>query len=490
MRDQIFHLQPEQGATLHSQLREMLVTAILEGQLPAGSPLPSSRRMATLLGVARNTVVHAYQELVLDGFLESRARSGYYVNGEILEGLIRQRDRRPVTAPSEVDWPRRLRARPAAQRNVVKPRDWQRYPYPFICGQFDPDLFPLADWRECSRLAHSVQAAREWAADALDGDDPTLVEQIRTRLLPRRGVRVPAEQILVTVGAQQGLYLVARLLMGSEATVGIEDPGYPDARNIFALESGRLVGLPVDDDGLVVDGTVAACDIIYTTPSHQVPTTVTMPLARREALLRAAHDHDLVVIEDEYESEINFLGTPSPALKSLDTRGRVIFVSSLSKTLAPGLRLGFMVAPPDFIREARALRRLMVRHPPANNQRTIALFLARGSHDALLRRLTQVYKERWALLGAALDRHLPQCTYRHGHGGTAFWISGPPRLDAVTLAARAREEGIIIEPGDVDFLAEPPPRNHFRLGFSSIPKDRIEPGLERLGQLVEEQLSG
>jgi GntR family transcriptional regulator/MocR family aminotransferase len=248
--------------------------------------------------------------------------------------------------------------------------------------------------------------------------------------------------------------------------------------------------LPVDGDGLVVDGRLAGCDLVYTTPSHQYPTTVTMTLQRREALLRAAHDHDLVIIEDEYESEINFQGAPSPALKSLDGRGRVVFVSSLSKTLAPGLRLGFMVGPPDFIREARALRRLMVRHPPANNQRTIALFLARGSHDALLRRLTHVYRERWEALGAALDRHLPQCSYRHSHGGSAFWVSGPASLDATALAVRARDAGIVIEPGDVDFLEEPAPRNHFRLGFSSIPTARIEPGAQRLGALVAEQLGG
>lgn len=489
MRDQLFYLQPDGKTTLQAQLRRMLVDAILDGQVPAGSALPSCRRMAQNLRIARNTVALAYQDLVEEGFLVARQRSGYFVATDVLAGRAPGPEAPAAGKPArEIDWQARFKVRPSAQRNITKPRDWQEYDYPFIYGQVDPASFPIAAWRDCSRQALGRGAVREWSRDLFTEDDAPLVEQIRTRLLPRRGVRVAADEILITVGAQQALYLLASLLVRRTTRVGIEDPGYADARNIFSLKSEAVRPLPVDREGVVVGSVLTACDYVYVTPSHQFPTTATMSLARRRQLLKAADEHDFVVIEDDYESEINHGGAPTPALKSLDRQGRVIFVASLSKTLAPGLRMGYMVGPAPLIREARALRRLMLRHPPANNQRTIALFLADGHHDALLRRLSQLYKERWRAMGAALARHLPDCKWQPTIGGTAFWIEGPAGLDTRRLETAAAKRSILIEPGDVHFFAaETAPRNVFRLGFSSIATDRIEPGLARLGEIVREQ---
>jgi GntR family transcriptional regulator/MocR family aminotransferase len=491
MRDQLFHLEPDGSTTLQAQLRRMLVDVILDGRIPAGAPLPSCRRMAETLRVARNTVALAYQDLVEEGFLVARQRSGYFVAAGVLDGRAQRPEPVAAGTVAALDWSARFKSRPSLQRNIVKPPDWQDYPYPFIYGQVDPASFPIAAWRDCSRQALGRAPVREWSRDLFTEDDPPLVEQIRTRLLPRRGVRVGPEEILVTVGAQQALYLLASLLIRGATRIGIEDPGYPDARNIFALKTDAVRGLPVDRAGVVVGAALAGCDYAYVTPSHQFPTTATMSLARRRQLLDAAAAQDFVLIEDDYESEINHLGAPTPALKSLDREGRVIFVASLSKTLAPGLRMGYMVAPAPLIREARALRRLMLRHPPANNQRTVALFLADGHHDALLRRLSQLYKERWEVMGEALGRHLPECRWQATTGGTAFWIEGPAGLDTRRLEAAAAKRGILIEPGEVHFLdAAAAPRNFFRLGFSSIATERIEPGLRLLGETLREELAG
>ncbi len=490
MREQLFHLDPKPGATLQTQLRQMLVAAIREGQLPPGSPLPSCRRLAETLEIARNTVALAYQDLVEEGFLVSRQRSGYFVSQEIDPARLTPPPAEVAAPGPEPDWDRRFRCRPSAQRNIVKPRNWQEYRYPFIYGQFDPALFPIADWRECSRQALGLSAVREWASDRFTDDDPQLIEQIRTLLLPRRGIFVAREEILLTVGAQHAIYLLASLLMDERTVVGIEDPGYADARNIFALRTSRLIGLPVDEEGLVDGPALDRCNYIHVTPSHQFPTTVTMSLARRRALTERAEREDIVFIEDDYEAEINHLGRPTPALKSLDRSGRVIFVGSLSKTLAPGLRIGYLVGTRALVAEARALRRLMLRHPPANNQRTVALFLARGHYDSLLRREGQSLKQRWMAMQDSLARHLTQCRFRPTSGGTAFWIEGPPSLDARRLEKAAARSGILIEPGDVHFLAEDGPRNVFRLGFSSIALEHIEPGIRLLGQVLAAELAG
>jgi GntR family transcriptional regulator / MocR family aminotransferase len=490
MRDQLFHLEPRAGATLQTQLRQMLVAAIREGQLPPGSALPSCRKLADTLAVARNTVALAYQDLVEEGFLVSRQRSGYFVSQEIDAARLAAPPGAPGPAFTAPDWLARLRRRPTTQRNIVKPRNWQDYKYPFIYGQFDPALFPIAAWRECSRQALSLSAVREWASDSFTDDDPQLIEQIRALLLPRRGVFVGPEEILLTVGAQHAIYLLSSLLVDDRTTVGMEDPGYADARNIFLLRTSRLIGLPVDDQGMMDSAALCGCNYVHVTPSHQFPTTVTMSLARRQALLDRAGREDFVFIEDDYEAEINYVGRPTPALKSLDRNGRVIFVGSLSKTLAPGLRIGYLVASKEIIAEARALRRLMLRHPPANNQRTTALFLSRGHYDSLLRREGQSLKQRWAALQAALSRHLTSCRFRPSAGGTAFWIEGPTSLDARLLEKSAAAHGIVIETGDVHFLSDKGPRNFFRLGFSSIAIERIEPGIRLLAQVIEKQLAG
>jgi GntR family transcriptional regulator/MocR family aminotransferase len=483
---QLFQDRTDTSASLQVQIRTMLVSAILDGHAPLESPLPSGRELAKELGVARNTVVFVYQQLVDEGYLISRERRGYFVNAEILKGRVAQTASAPMPATIQPDWDRRFRFEPSAQRNIVKAPDWQRYDYPFNCGQGDPSLFPVADWRECCKQALSVLEIRGWSSDHFDADDPLLIEQIQKRLLPRCGIWASPDQILPTIGAQHALYLLATLLVGRNDTVGIEDPGYTDARNIFSLMTPNIVGLPLDHRGLEVDERLDACDYVYVTPSHQAPTMVTMPVERRHALLRRAVESDFVLIEDDYESELNYVDSPRPALKSFDQNNRVVYVGSLSKSLSPGIRFGYMVAAPELIREARALRRLMVRHPATNNQRAVALFLAQGHHDALIQRLRTAYKERWQVMGDALERHLPDSSHKPTFGGTSYWVKGPEGLDARELAKRAKERGILIEPGDVHFMSQRPPLNYFRLGFSSIPVDRIEPGIRRLAEMIHQ----
>ena len=486
--NQLIHLTFRSRVSLQAQIREMLVAAILDGQIPLGAALPSTRVLARQLGVARNTVALAYELLVNEGYLLTKSRSGHYVNPEIVSGRPSVRPHAPSPPLAAIGWSSRFTSSVSRQRNIAKPTDWQKYPFPFLYGQFDPAQTPIPGWRECSLQALGGAEARAWAGDLIDGDDSLLIEQIQTRLLPRRGVWASPEQILVTVGAQHALFLLATLLVGKATTVGVENPGYPDARNIFVSRTASVVVLPLDTHGLALSSPLEACEYVYLTPSHQCPTNVTMPLARREALLEWAERRDRVLIEDDYEVELGFEGRVQPALKSLDRTGRVIYVSSLSKTLAPGIRLGYIVGSAELVRELRALRRLMLRHPAANNERSVALFLAMGYHDALLRRLRRTYAERSPLLAEALARHLPQVAFHTVPGASSFWLEFPASVDTRALAAAAQRHGVLIEPGDVFFAAEAlsAPRNYARLGFASIATERIEPGVAALARAYAE----
>ncbi len=486
MWQQLFRLSGSSGLGLQDQIRRMLVGAILDGRLPLGTPLPSSRKLADELSVARNTVVLAYQQLVDEGYLVSRERSGHYVNPEILGfRLEAARPRAAGVAPGP-SWAERLRLRPSGQRNIVKRPDWQRFRYPFLYGQYDASLFPTHEWRECCVKELSAMEVRGWAPDLIARDDAGLVREIQSKVLPRRGVWATADEILITVGAQHALFLLADALLGPQTVVGMEAPGYPDARNIFGIRTARIEPLAVDGAGVVLAEKLRRCDYVYVTPSHQCPTTVTLDLERRRALLALAAEHDFVVIEDDYESETSFAGTPTPALKSLDGADRVIYIGSLSKAFAPGLRLGYIVGPHELILEVRALRRLMLRHPSALIQRSFATFLALGHFDALQRRLALAHRERAEALEAALERHLPGTVHVPISGGASCWVSGPDWLDARVLAHAAAERSILIEPGDIFFLSERAPLNRFRLGFSSIARERIDSGIGELARVMSE----
>ena len=488
MWSRLFKISNERKVSYQRQLRETIVTAILDNKLPLEVPLPSSRELAKHLGIARNTVVLAYQQLIDEGYLVSRERSGYFIDKTMLSGRVEVERPQGSENDTQPDWDRHIKFRPSQQRNIVKPVDWKKYPYPFLFGQLDPSLFPVTDWRECCRQALSVSDIQDVTPDHIDTDDHLLIEQIQARILPRRGVWASRDEILITMGAQQALYILADLLINKSSRIGIENPGYTDARNIFLLKSPDVVPLDIDADGVVPGDDMNSCEFVYVTPSHQSPTTVTMPIERRQKLLADAEKHDFLIIEDDYESEINFVSEPTPALKSLDVGHRVIYVGSLSKTLAPGLRLGYMVASKELIEEARALRRLMVRHPPANNQRLVALFLSMGHHDSLIHRLSKTYQQRWQVMGDALNQHLPESTRIPSFGGTSYWVEAPEQLDTRELKSRAREEGILVESGDICFMQENPPQNFLRLGYSSIAAKQIEPGIKKLADLIHQMI--
>jgi GntR family transcriptional regulator/MocR family aminotransferase len=459
----------------------MIVHAIETGVLSKNTRLPSTRQLAALLGIARNTVTTAYQLLIDESFLVSRERSGIFVAATgIGEGRGRQH------YDSVGDWPSRFAIQPSRLPQICKPRDWQDYPYPFLFGQYDPGLFPANNWREAVRAASSVKEMHGWAGDMIDDDDPDLVEQLRVQVLPRRGIFAGHGEIIVTIGSQQALSMLVQLLVGPNTAAGIEDPGYPDVRNMVGLATSDVLGLTLDRHGVVPDDDFSSRDVAFLTVSHQCPTTAVMPIERRQQLLQAASREDILIVEDDYEADLSVESDGDiPSLKSLDTDGRVIYIGSFSKVLAPGLRVGYIVAPPPVIDELRVLRRLMLRHPPTNNQRALANFIALGHYRQHLGRTGAVMLERASLIADRLPDLIPSCRIIRGEGATSFWIEGPPGLDGRQLVDIARQSGVLVEAGDVFFADPAAGRRYIRLGFGSIATHRIEAGLARLAPLIE-----
>ena len=492
MSDAIIYIDPDSSVSLQNQIRQRFVDGIINGAFPPGMKLPSSRKLATQLNVARNTVVATYQQLIADGYLVTRQRSGIFVNEEMLETRVGAARRLPTAARSgAIPWQRSAGEFYASRRRARDLPNWSHYPYPFIDGKFDSTLFPLAEWREASRLSLSVADVIEWSTGSGDADDPMLLDEIRTKILTRRGIQARPDQILVTMGTQNSLYLISRMLADHETRVVMEEPGNAEIRQLLQQNAALVRTQAVDSGGLVVDDGLAGANVVYVTPSHQIPTAVAMPLERREALMEAARNFGFVIIEDDYECETNYMEHPLPALRSMDSDGRVVYVGSLSNVLAPGLRLGFIVASADFIDGARRLRRRMLNHPPLNNQRAAAFFLSLGHYDALMLRLGRVLRERRMALRDALNnmRGIPM-EISPEVGGTTYWVRTPDDFDVDNLAVEAERHGILIEPVSRYYMDKSRAENCFRMGVTSISVEKIRPGVERLVRLIRDLVKG
>ena len=476
-----FFLDPSAEGTLQARIQQMVAQGILAGRFRLGERLPSSRKMAAHLGVSRITVTLAYTELVADDYLTSRGRSGYFVSENAPE---------PPAFPAQrfnsgtVDWNRAIGQRFTPGLSLNKPADWASYRYPFIYGQADKTLFDTANWRLCALRALGMRDFSALTSDYFDGDDPELVDFIARQTLPRRGILANKDEILITMGAQNALWLSAQVLLNSRRRAAIEDPCYPALRTILTQSRCQLSCVPVDGLGLLPSDLPPDTDVVFTTPSHQCPTTATMPLARRTALLEKAEAEDFVIVEDDYEFEMSFLNAPSPSLKSLDKNGRVIYVGSFSKSLFPGLRLGYLVGPAPFIREARALRATVLRHPPGHIQRTVAYYLSLGHYDALVRRMSKAYHERRQVMDEALNEHGLMIAGQGTYGGSSVWLRAPDGTDTTQLAERLKVDKVLIEPGAPFFSVDAPPTEYLRLAYSSIPSSRIPDGIRLIANAI------
>jgi GntR family transcriptional regulator/MocR family aminotransferase len=482
-------LDPALPEPLYKQLYGRLRGAILAGQVPRGARLPSTRTLATELGISRTTTALAYEQLVLEGYLESRVGRGTVVSRQLPEGLINDphirsgkvlTEDRPTPQPSLVTRAALLDAVPQLER--VEGSGSRA----FVAGQPALDLFPYALWaRLLARRARlSLRAHAGYQPPA--GYAP-LREAIATHIGITRGVRCTPEQIIITSGTQGALDLIARTLLAPGDVAWIEDPGYFGARGALLAGEARLVPVPVDAEGLVVAAgreRAPAARLAFVTPSHQFPTGVTMSLSRRLALLDWANEADAWVVEDDYDSEYRYGGRPLEALQGLDHAGRVLYVGTFSKVLFPALRLGYLVAPTPLIAALLQTRRFLDLHPPILEQMALADFLREGHYTSHLRRTRhQIQQRRDCLhqelrrrLGGLLDVSLPEAGLE-----LVGWL--PRDKDDQRAVALAEAAGITVVAISRQSL-ELPSRGGLLMGFAGIDEEAIQRGVQTLADAL------
>lgn len=479
---QFIHINPQDSRTLQDQIKGDIAKAIFAGFVPKQTSIMSSRRLAEKLKVSRNTILRVYEQLAEEGVLVPIERKGYYVNPQ-LEINTPTTSHQTTQAPSNLNWDNYLNSEHSFSDIAVK--DLASYPYIFVNGMVDEDLFPVSEWRKCSIQSLNKSNHRSWTSN--DNDYEELIEQIRTRVLTKRGIFVSKENIAITLGSQNSLFFLTRLLVSKSTTVGIENPGYPEAYLQFQARKANICPIDVDRQGLVIDSRISDCNIVYTTPSNQFPTTVRMSPARRKALLESAEQNDFLIIEDDFEHDISFIEDSCPALRSEYPNDRIIYISSFTSSIAPGLRIGFIVAAAPLITQIKALQVRTHSLPPKSNCQTLALFLSLGYYDILSQKLLKRYREKWLTMEKAMNYYFPQSGVIPSLAGTAFWIEYKQGFDATRFEKLAEESGILINNGGKYFFCNHK-NNSFRLSFQSIRTQNIREGIAQLARIAKEIL--
>jgi len=454
---------------------------ILSGELPEGTRLPPERKLAASLGVNRTTVVNAYRELEALGLVEAHVGRGTTV----CHSLAGEQ------GPSPMPWVGYLPALPQARSDTLLHDlgvlSSKKDLISFATGMAAPDLYPLEEFRAALNAILDRDGRSLLQYCPTEGYGP--LRQILAERLTKRGLTVEPGHVLVLAGAQEGLYLVAQALLEPGDLVIVESPTYLGALQVFRAAGARLLGIPMDQEGMQVDRLKEYLmrqrpRLIYTMPSFQNPTGITMSLQRRQRLLSLAQEHHVPILEDDPYGELYYDCEPPVSLKALDRASHVLYLSTASEVLFPGLRLGWLVAPPPVVERLTLIKRWVDLHANTLAQGAVYEFLRQGSLDAHLIRLRQEYARRRDLLLQALERYCARhLSWVKPQGGFHLWCRLSDGLRVRDVAAEALQEGVVLIGGDL-FYAHNDGQEEFRLSFSYLPPDLLEEGARRLGKAL------
>jgi GntR family transcriptional regulator/MocR family aminotransferase len=469
------HLDPQRG--LARQLYQALRERILDGRLQRRTRLPGSRDLAHLLGISRNTVTRAFDQLYAEGYIEGRIGAGTYVAE--LSGTTR-----PAPPALQAGAPQNAALQLLQNHHLNPPVSGP--PRAFRVGVPAFDLFPFETWARLSaRFWRKPSPARLGYGDP--AGDLQLRELIAAYLRNSRGLHCDPAQIVVTSGAQQAISLCAQLLVTPGARVAIENPGYRAAGHALAVAGAQLCGIAVDDDGLdtAALAQVEGCRLVYLTPSHQYPTGVTLSLARRLELLEWAQRNDGLIIEDDYDGEYRYSGTPLAPLAALDRQGRVLYVGTFCKIAFPALRLGYLVLPPALAEAFSRRRALDMRHSEIGTQAVMAEFIAAGHFQRHIRRMRGAARSRRDALLAGWPSEVPGCApLPRVEAGLHLCVRVESLHRERELIAAAEQVGVEITGLSSYWLSDSTTaldeRAGLVLGFAAVPEAQIEQALAAL----------
>lgn len=473
-------LQRASGVPLYRQVVEQVAELIDSGALPPGTRLPTVRELARSLGLTRLTVHSAFTELQARGLIESHVGRGSFVAARVTSALLPG-----APARSPVRW--------QAQGVLADLIRLGEQPDMLSFAQATPaaETYPT---RELSNALRAAAADVHMLGYGPIAGDPELREHIST-VVRKRGVVASPDEMLITAGTQQGIDLVLRALSSPGDVLLVEAPTYPGMLEAAARRGQRVVSVPVDDRGIDISAVEAACSVyhprlLYTVPTHHNPTGTSLAADRRPALLRLARAFDLLIVEDDVYGLLGYDGATPLALKAADSDGCVIYCTSFSKTLAPGLRLGVLIAAPEHLPELADAKHSadLVCSPVL--QRALTLYLRRGLFPAHLQQVRTLYRARRDALLAALAALPPGCTWREPRGGLNLWLTLPEGIlaaDERAFCSEAMQRGVALAPGRA-FLAQPQHSAFVRLSFGALPPERIQQGIAIVGDLLRDHL--
>ncbi len=479
---------------LYQQIQTHVARLIQEGALPPHTRLPATRQLAADLGVNRITVSNAYAELEAAGLVYAQIGRGTFVSPA---PAVRAPSASERPLPNErALWQQALAARPLPSTDGQWLRLLRRTGEPgiisFAGGVPSLDTFPVEDFRKAMLSVFRRDGGAAMGYDEVQGYPP-LRDGIAL-FLGEQGIVVTPDEIFIASGSQQALSLVAMALLQPGDTVVVESPTYSNAIQLFNWLEARILGIPTDDEGMRVDLLEHLLQhqrprLIYAIPTFHNPTGATMSGHRRRELLALAERYGLPVVEDDYVGDLRYDGPREPSLKALDRAGNVIHISTFSKTLMPGPRVGFVLTAGPLLERLVALKRQTDLGTSGLVQRALEAYIGEGRWRAHTRRVSHVYRARRDAMVAAMARHFPpQAQWTTPKGGFFVWVRLPAWVSLTDLYLAAIERGVAFAPGPL-FFPGTPAYPAFRLSFSQATPERIVEGIERLGQALHEILS-
>lgn len=472
-----------QGKAINRQIYDVIRTAILDQSLPAGLQLPSSRYLAQELTVSRNTVTFAYEQLLAEGYLETRNGAGTFVADTEPEQAGRASPAPCQPAGQDIHAGLSKRGTDLFGMAGVGKTQWGA----FMPGVPDVTQFPNKIW---SRLQNKYwrRSRSDLLTYSSGGGHLPLREAIADYLRVARSVNCNADQVLITTGIHQSMDLVTRMLSDHGDHAWVEDPCYWGTRSVLRSLGVRTVAIPVDDEGLQLlpEQMCHPPRFIVATPSHQYPMGMVMSLTRRRALLDYAASHQTWVVEDDYDSEFRYGSRPIASLQGLDTHQRVLYLGTFSKTLFPGLRIGYLVVPEALTNAFATGLSELYRCGNTYTQAVLAEFMTEGHFASHIRRMRQVYAERMRLLRAAITRHFDErIILTSGEAGLHLALALPDHVDDNEISRQAGLTGIVVRPLSLYYQNRDAARRGLMLGYASVPDDQIQPAFDLLASVIK-----